>query len=150
MFTCAQFTFLQRKRTQHGYVDDYSIDLLAMLYCRPKSLASRATAMCLPRHTGHWTARLPGSLAWHQTAGCLGGSHENGRHGGHSESQVYSHSVISEHYRHTSSKTVSVTNISTSLKSTGSHLKGKLICSVLFWIQFEVISGRRDYWQVKK
>ena len=39
--------------------------------------------------------------------------------------------VTPEHYRHTVSKTVSVTNISASLKSTGSHLKGKLIFRVV-------------------
>lgn len=83
MFTCVQLPFLQRKRTQRGYVDEYNIDLLATLYCKPMSLASGAAAMCLLRHMGHWTVRLPGLLAWHQAAACLGGRHENRRHGGH-------------------------------------------------------------------
>jgi len=131
-FTCAQFTFLQRNRIQHECVDEYNT--VATLYCKPMSLASGAAAMCLPRHMGHWTARLPGLLVWHRAAGCLAGSHENGRQGGRGESQVYSHSgfVLSEHYRHTVSKTISVTNISASLKSTGSHFKGKLVFSVVF------------------
>lgn len=32
--TCALFTFLQRKRTQCGYGDEYNTALLAMLYCK--------------------------------------------------------------------------------------------------------------------
>lgn len=126
MVTCTHFTFLQRNRTQHRYIAEYNIGLLVTLYCEPVSLASSAAATCLPRHMGHWTARLfistapscrlPGRQSW------------NRRHRGHSHSIV----VLSEQYRHSVSQTVSVTTISASLKSTGSHLEGKLIFSVFF------------------